>query len=40
MSRLFGPGLVLELWSDVAIVKFDKQIYGTRKVDIRLLEKE
>ena len=40
VSRLFGAGEVLELWSDVAIVKFDKQIYGTRKVDIRLLEKE
>jgi len=40
VSRLFGAGVVLELWSDVAIVKFDKQIYGTRKVDIRLLEKE
>jgi DNA helicase II / ATP-dependent DNA helicase PcrA len=40
VSRLFGAGVVLELWSDVAIIKFDKQIYGTRKVDIRLLEKE
>jgi len=40
VSRLFGAGVVLELWSDVAIVKFDKAVYGTRKVDIRLLEKE
>ena len=36
--KLFGKGTVVEIWNDVAIVKFWNAKYGHRKIDIRFLD--
>lgn len=38
-NKLFGPGVVKEIWGDMAIVIFDKRSVGMRKLDKRMLEK-
>jgi len=35
--KLFGTGVVLETWTDMAIVKFDNEKFGVRKVEMRFL---
>ncbi len=40
IHKLFGAGTVVEVWKDVAIVKFDKPQYGVRKIEARFLSKE
>ncbi|MEF2174858.1 MAG: UvrD-helicase domain-containing protein [Candidatus Absconditabacteria bacterium] len=35
--KLFGNGKVVEIWNDVAIVKFDNPKYGMKRLDIRFL---
>jgi DNA helicase-2/ATP-dependent DNA helicase PcrA len=37
--KLFGKGKILEIRNDVAIVKFFNPAFGTRKIDIKFLEK-
>lgn len=37
LHKLFGNGKVVELWNDVAIVKFDNPKYWIKRLDIRFL---
>jgi DNA helicase-2/ATP-dependent DNA helicase PcrA len=37
--KIFGKWKILEIWWDVAIVKFFNPSFGNRKIDIRFLEK-
>jgi DNA helicase-2/ATP-dependent DNA helicase PcrA len=36
--KLFGAGYVLEVWNNMAIVKFHNPKFGLRKVELRFLE--
>jgi len=36
--KLFGTGYVLEVWNNMAIVKFHNPKFGLRKVELRFLE--
>lgn len=38
-NKLYGPGIVREIWWDVVIVMFDKKSIGLRKLDKRLIER-
>lgn len=38
-NKLFWPGIVKEVWWDVALVLFDKRGIGMRKMDRRLVER-
>lgn len=38
--KLFGPGQILEIWWDVAIVRFDNPKFGVRKLECRFLALE
>ncbi len=38
--KLFGDGLIVELWSNAAIVKFDNPKYGIRKIPVRMLVRQ
>lgn len=37
--KLFGPGKILELRDEIAIIKFDNPKFGLRKLETRFLEK-
>lgn len=37
--KLFWPGKILELWDEVAIIKFENPKFGLRKLETRFLQK-
>ena len=36
--KLFGQGIVLEIWNNMAVVKFDNPKFGLRKVELKFLQ--
>lgn len=36
--KLFGTGYVLEIWNNLAIVKFHNPKFGVRKIECRFLQ--
>jgi hypothetical protein len=36
--KLFGTGYVLEVWNNLAIVKFHNPKFGVRKIEMRFLQ--
>lgn len=38
--KLFGTGTVIEVWRDTAVVRFQNEKFGVRKIEARFLEKK
>lgn len=38
--KLFGMGTVVEVWRDTAVVRFQNEKFGVRKIEARFLEKK